>query len=143
MRALVSGSIVTEPQTRRTAKGAEYATLHLRSDGGPEPVLVSVAGFGDHAPELMKLRKADSASISGPAQLRRWRGRDGAECFGLSIVVEQLSTRRNQKRADRPDAQRKPRRPRLSLPQSKASNEPLTNDEVGDLFTDGNSGAAK
>jgi hypothetical protein len=136
LRILISGSLATAPERKTAASGVEYVRAHVRVDAKGAQFLASVSAFGDHIAEFLKLQKTDSVSVAGPARLSRWRGRDGVECFGLSVTAEQITTLRNLKRAHR-DASRKPRRPKLTLSKPATPNGELPDDLIDDLYRDG------
>jgi hypothetical protein len=131
LRVLITGSLVTAPERKTSAKGTEYAKAHLRVDSKNGSTLASICAFGGHIDELARFRKTDSLSVGGPAELSRWRGRDGEECFALSVTVEQIA---GAKSARRPPGDRIPRRPKLSLPAKGSGPAALADDSVADLF---------
>ena len=99
LRILTTGRLVSDPRLRTSAKGREYITAMLRasvearSEDEPDSVLVSVIAFEAAAVERLKaLAKGDSVSVSGPARLTSWTGRDGEESTGLSVVAEAALT---------------------------------------------------
>src|SRR4051812_23422242 len=90
IRCLASGPLVTAPETRVAASGAQYTTARIRSGDGDDAVLVSIIGFRDEADALSQFVKGDAISVSGRTKLTAWTGKDGVERRGLQITAEQV-----------------------------------------------------
>ena len=92
LNILATGTLISDPQRRTSAKGATYATGSLRvpSDGA-DAVLVSLIAFATDAVDaLLAHSKGDALAVAGRAKLSSWTGRDGNEAHGLSVVAERI-----------------------------------------------------
>jgi len=90
LSVLATGTLTSDPVSRKTSAGKPYATALLRvpcEDG--EPVLTSLIAFNTAAVEaLLAHGKGETLAVTGRAKLSQWTGRDGQEVRGLSIVVD-------------------------------------------------------
>ena len=96
---LATGSLAADPVRRTGAKG-DYATGLLRTATDDGSVLISLIAFNDAAEALLEHRHGSTLSVSGRARLSSWTGRDGAECHGLAVVAEQITSAAAARRAD-------------------------------------------
>jgi single-stranded DNA-binding protein len=96
---LATGTLIADPVRRTGAKG-DFATATLRAATDDDAILVSVIAFGDTTETLLEHRHGSTLAVSGRARLSSWTGRDGAECHGLSVVAEQITSAAAARRAD-------------------------------------------
>lgn len=95
IRALVSGTLHGDPQTRTSRGGQPFTTGKLRADGGDgNTVWVSLIAFGDVADRLASLKAGQALSVSGRAKLSAWLSKDGQPAGGLDLTVDELATLR-------------------------------------------------
>jgi single-stranded DNA-binding protein len=131
LRLLASGALISDPQSRESAK-RPFTTATLRAEGD-EPVLVSIIAFGDESRRLLELAKGDELAVLGRARLTIWTGRDGVERHGLSVMAEQLTTLKHPKSVAGP-RRHGGRRP-YSVPRSaEGSSGPVADDRLDDLW---------
>jgi single-stranded DNA-binding protein len=93
LHALASGVLTADP-VRRTGPRGDFATAPIRIGSGDAVQWVSVIAFGELSERLLSLRGADALSIAGRLELRTWRGNDGAERAGLTIVASEVAAAR-------------------------------------------------
>ena len=95
IRALVSGVLHSDPQTRVGQSGKPYCTAKLRADTGDgNMVWCSVIGFGDVGERLATLKSGAAISVSGRAKLNAWTGKSGEPAAGLDMTIDELITLR-------------------------------------------------
>jgi single-stranded DNA-binding protein len=89
LNAHIAGTLTADPVHRTTANGAAYVTANVRvpvEDDDAQFVAVVAFEKGVRA-ALAGMVKGDPVSLSGPAKLRTWTGRDGGEKHGLSVLA--------------------------------------------------------
>lgn len=92
IRALVSGSLYGDPQTRTSQAGKPFTTAKLRADGKDgASVWCSLIAFGEQADRLALLKANAAISVSGKAELQAWANKAGEPAAGLSLVVDDLA----------------------------------------------------
>ena len=95
IRALLTGTLHADPQTRVGQSGKPYCTARLRADTGDgNTTWCSLIAFGDVAERLTSMKAGAAISVSGRAKLSSWLGKDGSPAAGLSVVVDELATLR-------------------------------------------------
>ena len=95
IRALATGTLYGDPQTRTSASGKDFTTAKLRADGKDgTAVWCSLIAFGDLAERLASMKDRAALSVSGRIEVSAWINRDGEACGGLSLVVDELATLR-------------------------------------------------
>jgi len=134
--ALASGTLIADPQRRAGTKATfGTATLRVAADDA-EKILVSIIAFGTDGERLLEYSKGDALAVSGRGRLTSWTGRDGAQKYCISIIVEQIAAA---KPAPRPRAS-----PRSAAPRKRARHQqtsfplghgsPLPDDDVAGLW---------
>lgn len=102
IRALLSGVLHCDPQTRTSRGGQSFTTGKLRADGGDgNTVWVSLIAFGDVADRLASLKAGQALSVSGRAKLSAWLSKDGQPSAGLDVTADELATLRGKPKPDR------------------------------------------
>ena len=93
LSVLCSGTLVSDPKSRVSAKGSTYCTCTLRAlVDGDEAVLVSCIAFDAATVQsILALTKGDACAIAGRAKLSSWT-KDGEEKHGLSVVADKVLT---------------------------------------------------
>ncbi len=95
IRALLTGTLHADPQTRTSQSGKPYCTARLRADTGDNnTVWCSLIAFGQEGERLTSMKAGTAISVSGRAKLSSWLGKDGSPAAGLSVVVDELATLR-------------------------------------------------
>ena len=95
IRALVSGTLHGDPQTRTSRGGQSFTTGKLRADGGDgNMVWCSLIAFGQEGERLATLKAGAALSVSGRAKVTAWAGKDGSPAGGLSVVADEVATLR-------------------------------------------------
>ena len=95
IRALVSGVLHSDPQTRTSRGGQSFTTGKLRADGGDgNTVWVSLIAFGDVADRLASLKAGQALSVSGRAKVTAWAGKSGEPAGGLDLTVDEVAALR-------------------------------------------------
>ena len=93
IRALVTGSLYGDPQTRTSQAGKQYATAKVRADGkNGESVWCSIIAFGEIAERLMTLGNGAALAVSGKAEVNGWLDKQGEPKAGLSLVADEVVT---------------------------------------------------
>ncbi len=120
IRALVSGTLHADPDSRTSKTGRPFVTARLRADAGDgATVWCSLIAFGDVADRLASLKAGQALSVSGRAKLSSWLGKDGSPAAGLDLVVDELVTLKGRPKGSdqqpaqasaRPYTQRRPAR---------------------------------
>ena len=124
IRALATGTLYGDPQTRTSASGKDFTTAKLRADGKDgTAVWCSLIAFGDLAERLASMKDRAALSVSGRIEVSAWINRDGEACGGLSLVVDELATLRGKP---------KPRTPKPKQPQPEAAGAGVPFDDMGD-----------
>lgn len=95
IRALVSGTLHGDPQTRTSRGGQPFTTARMKADTGDgNMVWCSVIGFGDVGERLATLKSGAAISVSGRCKLSSWLSKDGSPAAGLDVTVDELATLR-------------------------------------------------
>lgn len=103
IRALATGTLYGDPQTRTSASGKDFTTAKLRADGKDgAAVWCSLIAFGDLAERLASMKDRAALSVSGRCEVSAWINRDGEAAGGLSLVVDELATLKGRPRPPRP-----------------------------------------
>ena len=124
IRALATGTLYGDPQTRTSASGKDFTTAKLRADGKDgTAVWCSLIAFGDLAERLASMKDRAALSVSGRIEVSAWINRDGEACGGLSLVVDELATLRGKP---------KPRTPKPKQQQPEAAGDGVPFDDMGD-----------
>ena len=93
IRALVTGSLYGDPQTRTSQAGKPYVTAKVRADSkNGESVWCSIIAFGEIADRLMTLGNGAALSVSGKAEVNGWLDKQGEARAGLSLVADEVAT---------------------------------------------------
>ena len=95
IRAMVSGTLHGDPQTRTSQSGKPYCTGKLKADSGDgATVWVSLIAFGQEGERLATLKAGQALSVSGRCKLSAWLGKDGSPAGGLDVTVDEVATLR-------------------------------------------------
>lgn len=95
IRALVTGVLHHDPQTRTSAKGQAFTTGKLKADASENGLVwVSVIAFQEQGERLATLKAGQTVAITGRAKLTAWLDKAGAPQTGLDIVIDELATLR-------------------------------------------------
>ena len=95
IRALVSGTLHGDPQTRTSRGGQPFTTARMKADTGDgNMVWCSVIGFGDVGERLATLKSGAAISVSGRAKLSSWLGKSGEPAAGLDMVIVEIAALR-------------------------------------------------
>lgn len=103
IRALASGVLHADPQSRTSQNGKPFITAKLRADdskGGA--VWCNLIAFGETGERLATLKAGAALSVSGRAEVTAWLNREGEAKAGLSLVVDELATLKGERRFNRP-----------------------------------------
>lgn len=93
IRALVTGSLYGDPQTRTSQAGKPYVTAKVRADSKDgASVWCSIIAFGEIADRLMALGNGAALSVSGKAEINGWLDKQGEPKAGLSLVADEVVT---------------------------------------------------
>lgn len=93
IRALVTGSLYGDPQTRTSQAGKQFVTAKVRADGKDgSTVWVSIIAFGEFADRLMTLSNGAALAVSGKAEASAYLDKQGEPRAGLSLVVDEVAT---------------------------------------------------
>ena len=95
IRAMVSGTLHADPESRTSRGGQPYCTGKLRADaadGGT--VWCSLIAFGDVAERLATLKAGAAVSVSGRAKLSAWLSKDGQPSAGLDVTADEIAALR-------------------------------------------------
>ena len=95
IRALLTGTLHADPQTRTSQSGKPYCTARLRADTGDNnTVWCSLIAFGQEGERLATLKAGAAVSVSGRAKLSSWLSKDGSPAGGLDVTVDELAALR-------------------------------------------------
>ena len=123
IRALVSGTLHDQPQSRISQNGNAFALCKVKADDKAGAwIWVSAIAFGDAAERLLQLKAGDSVSIAGRAELGTWQDKDGNAHPSLSLVADEVAALRVKPKlaAEAETHQRQTRRqPRRNPPSSR------------------------
>lgn len=91
---LIEGRLRGDPIQRVTAKGDKFVTAQVRTRAADGmSVLVSVIAFaGAVRDALAGLTEGDALTVTGPASLTAWIGRDGGNRAGLKMTATKILT---------------------------------------------------
>ena len=93
IRALITGSLYGDPQTRTSQAGKPFVTAKVRADGKDgASVWCSIIAFGEQADRLMTLGDGQALAVSGKAEINGWLDKQGEPKAGLSLVVDEVAT---------------------------------------------------
>lgn len=93
MRALITGQLYGEPQSRTSQAGKAFTTAKVRADGKDGgAVWVSLVAFGELAERLASMKANNAVAVSGKVELSAYTNKAGEPAAGLSIVVDELAT---------------------------------------------------
>lgn len=96
IRAMVTGTLHSDPQARTSQNGKAFTTGKLKADatdGGM--VWASIIAFGETAERLATLKAGQTVAITGRTKLSAWMDAKTDEPkAGLDIVVDELATLR-------------------------------------------------
>jgi len=94
IRALISGVLHTDPETRIGKSGKSFTTGKLRADaqdGGT--TWISLVTFGNLADTLAALKAGDSVSVAGKVKLTAWVNKTtGEPAAGMDLVVDSITS---------------------------------------------------
>jgi single-stranded DNA-binding protein len=111
IRALVTGTLLRNPEERTSKNGNAYATATLKIAEGSGSAFVRVSAFADDArDELASLHGGDTVTVVGPLEVSTYE-RDGETRIGLSIMPDRLVSLRKERRQRgkaKPDASQAP-----------------------------------
>lgn len=93
LNILASGTLVSDPVARTSAKGKPFATGTMRVPSeDADPVLMSLIAFSSTAVDtLLALTKGEALAVVGRAKLTAWE-KNGEQHHGLSMVADQVMT---------------------------------------------------
>ena len=133
IRALITGTIYSEPQARTSQAGKQYATAKLKADSGKGDggvVWCLLVAFGEQAARLLTLAQGAALSVSGKAEVNGWIDKQGEPKAGLSLVVDDLATLKGKPRPPQEDA----RPGRTAPPRSKPVHGPAPRPDFNDAL---------
>mgnify|MGYP000918858041 CR=1 FL=1 len=108
IRALCTGTLYGDPQTRTSANGKPFTVAKLRADSKDgAAVWCSMIAFGEVGERLASLQQGAALSVSGRIEVSAWINRDGEAAGGLSMMVDELATLKGKPKPRTP----KPRQP--------------------------------
>ena len=141
IRALITGTLYGNPQTRTSQAGKSYVTAKVRADGKDgASVWCSVIAFGEIADRLMALADGAALSISGRAEVNAWLDKQGEPKAGLSLVADEMATLKGGKprpvevQGQERTGQYPPRPPRRTPRPAPVATGPDFNDELPDFM---------
>ncbi len=106
IRALLTGTLHSDPESRTSKTGNPYCTARMKADASDgTAVWCSLIAFGDVADRLASLKAGQALSVSGRAKLSAWLGKSGEPAAGLDLVVDELITLRGKPKAQGQEAQ--------------------------------------
>lgn len=112
IRALVSGELIADPQSRQSRNGNTFATCRIavkQQDG--DRLFCSCIVFDDNAvTRLLQLRAGAAVSMAGTLKIGTWQARDGSVKPSLDIVADEIAA--TTPRPKKP----KPERPQRAQP---------------------------
>lgn len=92
IRALITGTLYGNPQTRTSQAGKQFVTAKVRADGKDgASVWCSVIAFGEIADRLMTLSNGAALAVSGKAEINGWLDKSGEPKAGLSLVADEVA----------------------------------------------------
>ena len=95
IRAMVSGTLHGDPQTRTSRGGQPFTTARMKADTGDGGTTwVSLIAFGQEGERLATLKSGAAISVSGRAKLNAWTGKSGEPAAGLDMTIDELITLR-------------------------------------------------
>lgn len=95
IRALLTGTLHSDPQTRTSRDGQPFTTGKLRADTGDgNTTWCSLIAFGQEGERLATLKAGAAVSVSGRAKLSSWLSKDGSPSAGLDMTIDELITLR-------------------------------------------------
>lgn len=95
IRALLTGTLHADPESRTSKTGKPYCTARLKADSGDNnTVWCSLIAFGQEGERLATLKAGTAISVSGRAKLSSWLGKDGSPSAGLDLTIDELATLR-------------------------------------------------
>lgn len=95
IRALVSGVLHSDPQTRVGQSGKPYCTARLRADTGDgNTTWCGLIAFAEQAERLAMLKAGAAISVSGRVKVTAWVGKSGEPAGGLDMTIDELTTLR-------------------------------------------------
>ncbi len=95
IRAMVSGTLHADPESRTSKTGKPYCTARLKADSGDNnTVWCSLIAFGQEGERLATLKAGQALSVSGRAKLSAWLSKDGQPSAGLDLTIDELATLR-------------------------------------------------
>lgn len=107
IRALTTGQLYGDPQTRTSQSGKAYTTAKLRADGKDgATVWVSLVAFGELAERLAALKANNAIAVSGKLEASAYLNKQGEPAAGLSVVIDELATL---KARPKPESESRPR----------------------------------
>jgi single-strand DNA-binding protein len=81
------GVLGRDGELKTSKNGKAYLRMNVRTGDGDGAQWVSVMLFGDDVPELaQRLVKGARVYVEGSLKLDSWRGQDGTERHGLSVM---------------------------------------------------------
>lgn len=93
IRALITGILYGQPQTRTSKAGKQYVIAKVRADDkNNTAVWCSLVAFGEQADCLMTLGDGAALAVSGKAKIDGWLNKHGEAKAGLSLVVDEMAT---------------------------------------------------
>jgi len=95
IRALVSGVLHCDPQTRVSRGGQPFTTARMKADTGDgNTTWCSLIAFGQEGERLAMLKAGAAVSVSGRCKLSSWIGKSGEPAAGLDLTIDELATLR-------------------------------------------------
>ncbi len=95
IRALLTGTLHADPESRTSKTGNPYCTARLKADSGDNnTVWCSLIAFGQEGERLATLKAGASLSVSGRAKLSAWLSKDGQPSAGLDVTADELAALR-------------------------------------------------
>jgi single-stranded DNA-binding protein len=91
---LAAGSLIKKPIPRNGRESQrEFVTAQIKAAGDGDHFLVSLIAFDKKVcASLLALDAGDQVSITGQGKPTTWTNKEGEQCVGLSVVVQQLMT---------------------------------------------------
>lgn len=95
IRALVSGTLHGDPQTRTSRGGQPFTTARMKADSGDgNTTWCSLIAFGQEGERLATLKAGAAISVSGRAKVTAWAGKSGEPAGGLDLTVDEVAALR-------------------------------------------------
>ncbi len=99
IRALLTGTLHADPDSRTSKTGRPYCTARLRADTGDgNTTWCGLIAFAEQAERLAMLKAGAAISVSGRVKVTAWVGKSGEPAAGLDLVVDELITLRGKPR---------------------------------------------